>query len=136
MKRCTFVLFFGLLILAAVICRAADASLTLARENNFLVIRGAQIPGGEIRINYLEAYCRAGSSDADWVKHTVIKHTSELVSLSDDGRVLKQRDMLADGVTRWSTRSRPVPMKWTFGSWRTIPLPLRAKCIGRSRACD
>src|SRR4051812_20551990 len=81
--------------------RAADPkpTLTLAREQNWLIIRGPQIPGGEIRINYLEAYCRAGSTDADWVKHTVIKHTSELVSLSPDARELKLRDTLADGVT-------------------------------------
>jgi hypothetical protein len=99
MKRRTFALSLCLLVLATVLTLAADTSLTLARENNFLVIRGPQIPGGEIRINYLEAYCRAGSGDADWIKHTVIKHSSELVSLSDDGRVLKQRDTLADGVT-------------------------------------
>jgi len=77
---------------------AAEPSLTLAREGNFLVIRGAQIPGGEIRVNYLEAYCRAGSTDGDW-KHTVVKHTSELVSLSDDAHVMKLRDTLEDGVT-------------------------------------
>lgn len=89
----------ALLLLACLSAPAAEPSLTLAREGNFLVIRGAQIPGGEIPINYLEAYCRAGSTDADWVQHTVIKHTSELVSLSDDARVMKLRDTLADGVT-------------------------------------
>src|SRR5450755_2763786 len=80
--------------------RAADPkpTLTLAREQNWLIIHGPQIPGGEIRINYLEAYCRAGSTDADWVQHTVIKHTSEFLSLSDDAKVLKLRDTLADGV--------------------------------------
>ena len=72
--------------------------LTLAREANWLIVRGARIPGGEIRTNYLEAYCRAGSTDADWGKHTVIQHTSELVSLSDDAKVLRLRDTLADGV--------------------------------------
>jgi len=75
------------------------ASLTLSRDKNWLVIHGDQIPGKEIRINYLEAYCRAGSTDADWVKHTVIKHTTETVSLSDDRKTLKLKDTLADGVT-------------------------------------
>jgi hypothetical protein len=74
-------------------------SLTLTREKNWLVIHGPYLPGGEIRINYLEAYCRAGSTDADWVKHTVIKHTSETVSLSEDRTVVKLKDSLADGVT-------------------------------------
>jgi len=73
--------------------------LTLAREENWLVVKGAQIPGHEIRVNYLEAYCRAGSTDADWVKHTVIKHECELLSLSEDGKTLRLRDRLADGVT-------------------------------------
>ncbi len=79
---------------------AADSApaLTLAREANWLIVRGAGIPGGEIRTNYLEAYCRAGSTDADWGTHTVIKHTSELVSLSADARVLRLRDTLVDGV--------------------------------------
>ena len=77
---------------------AAIDTLTLAREGNWLIISGPQIPGSEIRINYLEAYCRANSTDADWVQHTVIKHRSELVSLSSDQKILKLRDTLADGV--------------------------------------
>jgi hypothetical protein len=79
--------------------KAADLpALTLARDGHWLVIRGAQIPAGEIRINYLEAYCRAGSTNADWVAQTVIKHTNELVSLSSDQKVMQLRDVLADGV--------------------------------------
>ena len=99
MKSLRFILWCCLWTLVAFTSAAADPYLTLAREGHFLLIRGATIPGGELRINYLEAYCRAGSTDADWVQHTVIKHTSELVSLSDDSRVLKLRDTLADGVT-------------------------------------
>jgi len=79
-------------LLAAV--QAAD--LTLAREGHWLIINGPQLPG-EIRINYLEAYCRAGSTDADWVKHTVIPHRSELVS-AEPNRIRIQ-DVLADKVT-------------------------------------
>lgn len=78
-------------------CEAAE-TLTLAREGHWLLIRGAQIPGGEIKINYLEAYCRADSTDADWGKHTVIRHANELISLSTDKTVLKLRDTLADGL--------------------------------------
>src|SRR5881409_2748803 len=86
-----FATIFGALSLSA-------ASLTLSRENNWLIIHGPQIPGGVIRINYLEAYCRANSTDADWMQHTVIKHRSELVSLTPDQKILKLRDTLADGV--------------------------------------
>lgn len=75
-------------------------ALTLSFEApHWLVIRSPRIPGEEIRINYLEAYCRAGSTDADWVQHTVITHRTELVSLSDDRKSLRLRDTLADGVT-------------------------------------
>jgi hypothetical protein len=92
-------ILFGLAVLGIAVTplSAADGGLTLRREGHWLIIEGSQVP--EIRINYLEAYCRAGSTDADWVKHTVIRHTNQLVSLSDDRRVLRLRDTLADGLT-------------------------------------
>jgi hypothetical protein len=77
---------------------AIKAGLQLARRDNWLVITGPRVPGGELRINYIEAYCRAGSTDADWVRHTVIKHASQLVSVNEDRTVLKLKDTLADGV--------------------------------------
>lgn len=77
----------------------ADPILTLGREGNWLLIRRADLPGGQIRVNYLEAYCRAGSTDADWVQRTVTPHRAELLSLSDDRRTLRLGDTLADGVT-------------------------------------
>ncbi len=79
--------------------RAATPSLELAYEApHWLLIRGEHFPGREIRINYLEAYCRADSTEADWVKHTVIPHRVEVLSLSDDRKTLRLRDTLADGV--------------------------------------
>jgi hypothetical protein len=89
---------FSLLMSAGFSWAAAGASLTLGWEGHWLKIQGANIPSQEIRINYLEAYCRSGSTDADWVKHTVIPHTNELVSLSADKKVLRLRDTLADGL--------------------------------------
>lgn len=74
-------------------------TLTLSYESDWLVVHGPQFPGGEIRIHYLEAYCRAGSTDADWVEHTVIQHSTEFISLSDDRKTLRLRDTIADGVT-------------------------------------
>jgi hypothetical protein len=74
------------------------APLTLSRENNWLIISGPQIPGEKIRINYLEAYCRDNSTDADWVKHTMIRHSNELISVSADKTVMKMRDTLEDGL--------------------------------------
>ena len=92
----------GLFFAAAVVCgnvtTAADAGLSLDRKDHWLVIRGATIPGDEIRINYLEAYCRANSTDADWRTQTVIAHRNEMVSLSADRKELRLRDTLADGL--------------------------------------
>jgi hypothetical protein len=90
------VLLFGLFACKCFPAAVADG-LTLDRDGRWLVIRGAHIPGNEIRINYLEAYCRAGSTDADW-SQTVIKHTNELVALSADKKQLRLRDTLADGL--------------------------------------
>lgn len=73
-------------------------ALKLTRSENWLVIKGSHLPGGEIRINYLEAYCRPGSTDADWVKHTVIKHTNEVIAQDAAGQSLQLRDTLTDGV--------------------------------------
>ncbi len=75
---------------------SADDVLSIEWANNYLTIRG-DFPGGEIRINYLEAYCRPGSTDRDWGE-TVIGHRTELVSVSDNGRVISLKDSLRDGV--------------------------------------
>jgi len=74
-------------------------TLTLSRTGNLLIVHGLYLPGGEIRINYLEAFCRANSTDADWVTHTVIPHRTELLWQSDDHQVMKLRSTLVDGVT-------------------------------------
>jgi len=52
---------------------------------------------GPIRIHYLEAYCRPGSTDREWGQ-TVIKHKAELVSESGDVPVIRLKDTLEDGV--------------------------------------
>jgi hypothetical protein len=77
---------------------APKPTLTLDRTGPYLDIKGDHFPGGPIRIHYLEAYCRAGSTDADWVKHTVVKHTSEIISVRTDRKQIKLKDTLADGV--------------------------------------
>jgi hypothetical protein len=86
----------------AVVLSCADncpgqTGLTISWERNFLTIRG-EFPGEEIRTNYLEAYCRPGSTDRDWRMFTVIPHTAEKLEASDDGRLIKLRNKLADGV--------------------------------------
>ncbi len=79
---------------------AADdpPALRLTWARNFLIVSGPKLPGGEVRIQYLEAFCRAGSSDRDW-KETVIPHTTRLVKAEADGHRLVLESTLADGVT-------------------------------------
>src|SRR5260370_16677978 len=48
------------------------APLELSWAKNFLTIRG-RFPGDEIKIMYLDAYCRPGSTDRDW-SLTVLSH--------------------------------------------------------------
>lgn len=89
----------AVLLLAVSSASADKPALTLSYEApHWLIVQGDQIPGEEIRINYLEAYCRAGSTDADWVSHTVVKHQAQFISLSDDRTQLKLRDKLRDGL--------------------------------------
>src|SRR4051794_39224692 len=93
----SFSLFGVVAALAVQSALAAEPGLTIAWEKNFLSIRG-EFPGDELRILYLEAYCRPGSTDRDW-RETVIPHTAEKVEASADGRLIRLRDKLADGVT-------------------------------------
>lgn len=79
--------------------KPAKPKLTLSREKNMLNIHGEHIPGGTIPIYYLEAYCRANSTDADWNKHTVVKHETQTLSMNDDQTVLKLKCTVADGIT-------------------------------------
>jgi hypothetical protein len=102
MKQFAFALGITTLALMPHVNAVADESkpaLTLAREANWLIIHGPHLPAGEIRINYLEAYCRANSTDADWVQHTRMNHSTKLISLSEDSKVLILRCTLEDGVT-------------------------------------
>jgi hypothetical protein len=87
---------------AATPVQAEDTAKPLAIrwKDNYLTIAGPHIPGGDVQVLYLEAYCRPGSSDRDWGE-TVIGHKAELISAEpkDAPRVIKLRDVLRDGVT-------------------------------------
>jgi hypothetical protein len=98
MKRCAAYLICALLVLACVPTRA-DEPKTITKidwQKNFLTISG-NFPGDEIKINYLEAYCRPGSTDRDWGL-TVISHTAERLAPLDNPREIRLRDKLNDGV--------------------------------------
>ena len=77
-------------------CEAEAQDLQISWADRYLTIEG-QFPGEKIRIHYLEAYCRPGSTDRDW-SETVIPHKSELVQASNNGKTIKLLDRLSDGV--------------------------------------
>jgi hypothetical protein len=90
-------------VVGVLICAFGAASaqqpkpLTISWDKNYLTVHG-DFPGNELRTHYLEAYCRPGSTDADWRTHTVIPHTAEQLEATSDGKRIKLRDKLADGV--------------------------------------
>lgn len=95
---CLFPLLAGLLFCDSP-ASAAKPALTLSHEApHWLVIHGDHIPCKQVRINYLEAYCRANSTDADWVEHTVVKHQAQFISLNKEKTVLRLRDKVSDGL--------------------------------------
>ena len=88
-------------LLLAVPLQAAEGgptALTLSWTNNYLTIRGQHLPGREMKIHYLEAYCRPDSQTTDWVTHTVVGHKTDMVSINDDRTRLKLKCVLKDGV--------------------------------------
>ena len=87
-----------LLTLIAVPGLMAAQTLTLDWENNMLTILGEHIPGKEMKVWYLEAYCRDNSQTTDWRDHTVVGHSTHLISKSPDGTQIKLRCQVDDGV--------------------------------------
>lgn len=78
---------------------ASEPPLTLTWSDNLLHVHGSQLPGGRIEILYLEAYCRDHSHTTDWGQHTVVGHTTELVSINGKKTELKLHCRVKDGVT-------------------------------------
>ena len=80
--------------------RAAEfPALRLSWERDILTIAGEQLPGKEMKILYIEAYCRPNSQTTDWVANTVVDHKTELIALNPDRTQLKLKCTLKDGVT-------------------------------------
>jgi hypothetical protein len=74
-----------------------DEGLTLSWADNILTVQGPHLPGGAVKVWYLEAFCRPGSTDRDW-KQTVIPHKTSRIEASPDGRRVRLRSTLEDGV--------------------------------------
>ena len=72
-------------------------AITLERDKNWLILHDERVPTGKIRINYLEAYCRPNSTDADW-HETTIGHKTELSNISENKKNMQLSCTLSDGV--------------------------------------
>lgn len=87
-------------LLPLLTCTAGAAEpldLTISWDQNILSIRGNELPGESLEVWYMEAYCRAGSTNRNWAE-TKLRHTTRMISHSDDGKKLQLRCTLEDGV--------------------------------------
>ena len=67
-------------------------------QDEMLTIRGDHLPGKTIEIWYLEAYCRDNSHTTHWRDHTVVEHTTRLVSRNDVGTRIELQCKVDDGL--------------------------------------
>jgi hypothetical protein len=112
------------LLVNLLLCVAANA-VTLSWTNNFLTISGNQIPGKTIRVLYIEAFCRSGSTDRDWYE-TVIPHQTKLMSASRDGQQLKFITTAKNIEARHEVRAgkEDVEFVWTIKNTGDNPVDL------------
>jgi len=75
----------------------AAAGLTVAWTNNLLTVSGWKLPGGQLEILYLEAFCRKNSTQRDW-HQTTLPHRTALTSASRDGKRLRLVTRVEPGV--------------------------------------
>ena len=96
-RRVHWVALLSLLGAVVFLSAPADAQpIQITWQKRLLTIRGERLPA-PVTVNYLEAYCRPGSTDRDW-KETVIPHQSKLVSANDSHTRIEIEDRLEDGV--------------------------------------
>ena len=74
-----------------------DRRMRLSWKSNILTIAGPDLPGKEMKILYIEAYCRPGAHGRKW-EQTVIGHRTRIVFEARDGHSLVLECTLNDGV--------------------------------------
>jgi hypothetical protein len=86
------------LLLATVHAQEVPSGLQIHWEKNFLTITGPKIKDREIKVHYLEAYCRDRSTDADWMGHTYIGHETKLLEINKQKDFIKLACKVKDGL--------------------------------------
>ncbi len=89
---------FVILLSSATSFAGEPQPLKLDWAKNYLTISGDHMPGREMTIQYLEAYCRSGSTDADWGKHTKMKHQTVRLDDGQDDRFVKLQCEVEGGL--------------------------------------
>ncbi len=89
-----------------------DKALQLSWAKDILTIAGDHLPGGEVKVWYIEAFCRRGSTDRDW-RETTIPFKTKLISADPDGRRLKLKTVV-DGKVDVTHTIRSGPDTITF----------------------
>ena len=77
--------------------RQPEPRLHLEWTNNILSVSGASLSGGTLKIWYLEAFCRSGSTDRNWNQST-IPHQTTLLSRDLDGGTIRLRTAVEPSV--------------------------------------
>ncbi len=75
-------------VLRAAPPKLSSSGLTISWDKGFLDIQGSYLPGGYVRVWYIEAFCRSGSTDRPWPKTVIPQHT-ELTEASRNGKFIK-----------------------------------------------
>ena len=120
-------------LLATLVCMSSIAAgeqpLSISWRGEMLSIRGPRLPGGELPVHYLEAFCRPGSTDRDW-QETVIPHRTRLVEArrrsSPDPAPIPTWPMVSWSITRFARG----PTRSISGSSPPIPARLRHRRLG------
>ena len=87
------ILYLAVLVYCFPSCRPSDG-MKIHWKDNILTISGKHLPGKQMDILYLEAFCKTGSTKRIW-DQTTIPHKTELVSADEDGKLIRLRTVVA-----------------------------------------
>lgn len=68
--------------------RKKSDTLRIYWKDNVLTILGDKLPGEKMHVEYLEAFCKSGSTNREWGE-TIIPHKTELISIDDNNTHIK-----------------------------------------------
>src|SRR4026209_2682567 len=77
--------------------RKKSDGLHIQWKDNTLTISGEDLPGKKMKLTYLEAFCKTGSTNRDW-NDTKIPHETKLVFAGDNDKHIKLRTMVQPDI--------------------------------------